>query len=130
MVVPKPPFLTDADIAELHDLMGQGFQTVQNFQTPQELIEIKRRESSGWVTIGTFLPISISLKNQQVIGTLEGNEQRKAGLLRLWAVDYEPHPVRVQDRFTWQNQPCRVTLVPGERFGVIDIDFELIDEDV
>ena len=110
--------------------MGQGFQTVQDFQDPQELIAVKRRGDSGWIEIGTFYPISIKLANQQAISAEDGNEVRKVGALKMWEIDYSLLLIKVGDRFNWQNQPCRVTLVPAGRFGTVDVEFELIDEDV
>ena len=129
-VKPGIPFLSPAAIAQLHDIMGQGYKTVQEFQDPQELLTIKRRLPSGWTDVGSFRPISIKLLNQQAIGLATGSEIRNAGELKVWEDEFSAAPIKVGDRFNWQNEPCRVKRASVIRFGVATIEFELIDEDV
>lgn len=126
MVTSKPPFLSTAQIAQLHTLMGRGLQTVQDFQEPAETITIKRRDSTlGWVQVMTLTPISIRVNAQSPQET--PGETRTDGEVKVWATDLTVARPRPGDRFTWQGHACVIDIVPPERLGTVLVAFTLLE---
>ena len=125
MVAPKPPFLTTAEIAQLHDLMGQGLQTVQDFQDPAVTVTFRRRGDSGYTDVATVQPISIRLENQQPQETTA--ETTTTGICKVWEIDVRGAEPQPGDRFSWLDHTCVVDVVPPERFGYLAIQFTLLE---
>lgn len=124
MVIPQPPFLNESEIAELHVFYGRGMATVQAFQDPEPVITFARWNT----TTGTFdelspvtlIRVGIDNRDEQLTGQNQGVVQSVVqGELKGW------HPLDVQkdDRFIWDGQTMRVTVVYPERLGVIKADF-------
>lgn len=126
MVIPRPPFLNDAEIADLHGYYGQGMATVQSFQDPVPVITFARwNDTTGAfdeLPSVTLIRVSIDNRDEQLTGQNQGVVQSVVqGDLKGW------HPLDVQkdDRFIWDGQTMRVTVVYPERLGVIRVDFEM-----
>ena len=132
MVTPKPPFLTGADIAGLHDIAGAGYRTVQEFNDPQVLLDIVRQNPATGrytsVVAGNIRPISIRMGGQQA--EQSPGETRTQGLLKAWASDIAPYGdgvIQPGDRFVWQDHWCRVDVVYPSKLGTITVDFTLME---
>lgn len=128
MVEPGTPFLSEADIANLHDIVGQGLQTVQNFQSPEVLITFMRRTDAGREPIiSDVQPISIRLLNQQEQESPVVAETMLRGIAKFWDHDLSFSPPQPEDRFSWLGHTCRVLIVHPPRLGTIQVDFQLIE---
>lgn len=126
-VTPRPPFLSDADVAELHDVFGQGLQTVQNFQDPQLTLTFRRRDSNvGWGDVVTLRPISCRLGGIEARESV--SETTTKGTCKVWAHEVAGESaIKQGDRFQWLSHVCVVDMVPPERFGYIAIEFTLLE---
>lgn len=131
MVTPRPPFLTEQDIDGLHDLVGQGLQTVQDFQDPSETLTFTRRTGKGEPTvIKTIRPISIRLGGLQPAESVGGGETTTVGTVKIWShevlVDGE-NVIQPGDQFQWQGHGCRVEFVPPARLGYVALGFRILE---
>lgn len=129
MVTPHPPFLSARDVREIHDAMGAGFATVQAIQDPAVTITPIRRaphDVGGWLEGQPIDLIRISLTNRDPVesGPNAGAvETSTVGQFRAWA----PIDCKHDDRFTWAGRVCAVDQVNPERFGVVSVQFHLLE---
>lgn len=98
--------------------------TTQIVQDPVETIAIMR---SATQTVATFTPVKIALDArvpQQGGGDVPVTMTVQSGTIEVFGEDLSA-PVHQGDRFAWQDQPCTVSTISGEVYGVVTIAFSL-----
>ncbi len=128
-MVTSRPFLSPRTAERIKTLKRRGTATTQVLQDPAVTISVRRRgahESGGWIVVGTYDLISISLTNRdpQETGQNQGAvETSTVGEFRAWA----PIACREGDRFTWDYRDCVIDSVQPARSGVQDVQFHLLE---
>lgn len=120
-------FLTDAQIAELHDLFDTGMRTVQAFNREPVVLTFERmNETSGeMVVVDTVEAISITfgLREGRSVNPFGGLTQDYAdGDALFWADGFVPS---VGDIADWQGFRIRVTKVFPPELGVVTVELDL-----
>lgn len=127
MVEPRP-FLSASTATRIKALKRRGFATTLAIQEPAITITLRRRGAhnvGGWLEHGPYdVVISLTNRDPQESGLNAGAvETSTVGQFRAWA----PIDCRQDDRFTWAGRTCAVDQVNPERFGVVSVQFHLLE---
>ncbi len=130
MVAPRPrPHLSDRAAAIIKREKRRGAADKQLIQDPAVSITVRRRgdhDAGGWIVVGTYDLISISLTNRDPRETGQNQgavETSTVGKFRAWV----PIDCRQGDRFTWDFRDCVIDSVQPARSGVQDVQFHLLE---
>ncbi len=118
------PFLSEATANRIKGLKRRGSATTQIVQDPVAAITIMRTATQS---VATFTPISIAFDArmpQQGGGDVPVMMTAQSGTIEVFGEDLAA-PVHQGDRFAWQGQPCTVSTISGEAYGVVTIAFTL-----
>jgi len=128
MVSPRP-FLSEAAASRIKSLKRRGYATTERLQDPQVTIALMRRgdhETGGWVQVGSYALIRISLTNrdpEESAANRGAVESSTVGEFVAWA----PVDCRQDDRFVWANLTCVIDQVNPARSDVVGVQFHLLE---
>lgn len=120
--------LSPAEIAELHDIFGDGMKTVEEFSRPDPIVQLRRyNETTGtYQDVGDpFHAISISfgIREGRVSSVQQMEQDFSDGEMVVWA-DQDTIPVP-GDRFTWQGFRIEVERVFPPDQGIVTSEIRL-----
>lgn len=114
-------FLSAAEIAGIHQDIGDAYKTVQELQDPAVTVSFTR---SGSTVASNVTLIRIRLDNilPGFAGFQQGAvEATASGSLKAWATDVAA--ILPGDKFIWAGIVCKVTSVEPARSGVTTMRF-------
>lgn len=119
-------FLSDSEIAELHQMMDNGNLTIQKFQRPQAVVDFQRMDE----TTGQMSTIEEDVQLIAIrFGLREGSgggqvitQDFADGDMDLWADGFIPE---VGDMFMWGGHPAKVTKVYPEDQGTVTCEIAI-----
>lgn len=125
----ETPFIRPRTMTRLRAMFRRGMQTVQDWND-DPVVTIERRGSSGFAPVPDLTDltvISIKITNDKVAFTPLNQgavEVMNRGELKAW----HPVDIRVDDRFRWQGQVCRIVSAPPAKLDTVRVfEFELLE---
>ena len=109
-------FLSPGEVAELETVAGQAYATLQAWEDPDPIMFYRQDGTQR----GAFTPVSIVIagRQEQAVGTVAASTEQSGEVL-FWTDDLATTPLHQGDRFTWNGQPCQITVGPADEPGGI-----------